>query len=159
MISVIVPVYNAESTLRRCVDSILKQSYQSFEIILIDDGSEDLSGRICDDYGKKDDRIIAIHQNNQGVSVARNRGLDIAKGEFITFIDSDDYVESDYLMVLFSGMVSYGVDICMTSLLVNEGIVDRGTRLNSNSEIISAILGDNFGNNAALSINYLSAPL
>lgn len=148
MISVIVPVYNAESTLRRCVDSILKQSYQSFEIILIDDGSEDLSGRICDDYGKKDDRIIAIHQNNQGVSVARNRGLDIAKGEFITFIDSDDYVESDYLMVLFSGMVSYGVDICMTSLLVNEGIVDRGTRLNSNSEIISAILGDNFGNNA-----------
>ena len=148
MISVIVPVYNAELTLRRCVDSILKQSYHSFEVILIDDGSEDLSGRICDEYSKKDDRIIAIHQNNQGVSTARNRGLDIAKGEFIAFIDSDDYVESDYLEVLFNGMVSYGVDMCMTSLRVNEGIVDRVTRLNSNSEIISAILGDNFGNNA-----------
>lgn len=147
MISVIIPVYNAESALRICVDSVLRQSYQSFEIILIDDGSEDLSGRICDDYSEKDDRITIIHQNNQGVSAARNRGLDIAKGDFIAFVDSDDYVEPDYLKVLLDGIVSYGVDMCMISLHVNHGM-GRATRLNSNTEIISAILGDNFGNNA-----------
>lgn len=147
MISVIVPVYNAESTLQRCVDSILRQSYRSFEIILIDDGSEDLSGRICDEYSKTDDRFTVIHQNNQGVSAARNQGLDIAKGEFIAFVDSDDYVDSDYLRILFNGIISYEVDICMTSLRINRG-VDRVTPLNDRSEIISAILGKDFGNNA-----------
>lgn len=147
MISVIVPVYNAESTLQRCVDSILRQSYRSFEIILIDDGSEDLSGRICDEYSKTDDRFTVIHQNNQGVSAARNQGLDIAKGEFIAFVDSDDYVDSDYLRILFNGIISYEVDICMTSLRINRG-VDRVTPLNDRSEIISAILGNDFGNNA-----------
>ena len=147
MISVIVPVYNAESILRRCVDSILKQSYQSFEVILIDDGSEDNSGRICDEYSKINDRICTVHQSNQGVSAARNRGLDIAKGEYIAFIDSDDYVDSDYLKVLYNGIVSYGVDMCMTSLHVNQ-VKDRATLLNCNCDVISAILGKDFGNNA-----------
>ena len=77
MISVIIPVYNAESTLRKCLDSILNQLYSSLEIILVDDGSKDNSGRICDEYGEQDDRIIVIHQGNKGVSLARNRGLDI----------------------------------------------------------------------------------
>lgn len=147
MISVIVPVYNAESTLRRCVDSILRQNYRSFEIILIDDGSDDLSGRICDEYSKNDNRITTIHQRNQGVSVARNRGIDAAKGEYITFIDSDDYVDIGYLKVLHDGLVCYGADICMTSLHVNQGL-DRVSRLNSKCEIISTILGNAFGNNA-----------
>ena len=147
MISVIVPVYNAESTLRRCVDSILRQSYSLFEIILIDDGSDDLSGHICDEYSKNDNRITTIHQRNQGASFARNQGLDIAKGEYIAFVDSDDYVDSDYLKVLSNGIISYEADICMTSLHVNQGMA-KEIPLNINCEIISAILGNCFGNNA-----------
>ena len=97
MISIIVPVYNVESILHYCLDSILSQSYRNFELILIDDGSKDNSGKICDEYASKDNRIIVRHIENQGVSNARNSGIKLAKGEFILFIDSDDYVESTYL--------------------------------------------------------------
>ena len=95
-ISVIVPVFNAEKTLQRCIDSILAQSFTDFELILIDDGSIDNSGKICDEYAQKDSRIVSVHQENGGVSSARNKGLDIARGEWITFVDSDDYI-SDFL--------------------------------------------------------------
>ena len=95
-ISVIVPVYNAEKYLHRCVDSILAQTFPDFELLLIDDGSMDKSGEICDDYGEKDERVSVFHKLNGGVSSARNLGLDKAKGEWITFIDADDYVSVDY---------------------------------------------------------------
>lgn len=95
MISVIVPVYNVEKYFKRCLDSIIGQTYKNLEIILIDDGSTDSSGDICDDYAKKDDRIIVIHTENHGVSSARNEGLKIAKGDYVHFPDADDYIEID----------------------------------------------------------------
>lgn len=96
-VSVIVPVYNVERYLNRCVDSILSQTIRDFEVILINDGSQDRSGEICDRYAKQDARVRVIHLNNGGVSAARNLGLKLAKGEYITFIDSDDYVKKTYL--------------------------------------------------------------
>ena len=97
IISIIVPVYNVESYLPMCIDSILSQKFKDFELILIDDGSTDESGKICDKYIKKDPRIKVIHQRNQGLSAARNSGIEIAKGDFITFIDSDDKVTNNFL--------------------------------------------------------------
>lgn len=96
LISVIVPVYNAEHTLKDCVDSILSQSVKNFELILIDDGSKDHSLKICDEYAAQDNRIVVIHKQNGGVSSARNSGLEIAKGKWITFIDSDDSISDGY---------------------------------------------------------------
>lgn len=96
-ISVIVPVYNVEKYLPRCIDSILSQTFTDFELILIDDGSPDNSGKICDEYAEKDSRVRVFHKPNGGVSSARNLGLDKASGEWITFIDSDDYIEQDFL--------------------------------------------------------------
>lgn len=92
ILSVIVPVYNVEPYLSRCVDSILSQSFTNLELILVDDGSTDRSGNICDEYEKKDDRVIVCHQPNRGVAAARNRGLDLVRGEYITFVDSDDQI-------------------------------------------------------------------
>lgn len=97
MISVIVPVYNAEKTLIQCIDSILSQRYKDFELLLINDGSKDKSGKICDDYALKDNRVRVFHQPNRGVSAARNLGLENMKGEFVTFCDSDDWVEDTWL--------------------------------------------------------------
>ena len=99
-ISIIIPVYNAEKYLRRCIDSVLSQSFTDFELILVDDGSKDKSPQICDEYASQDTRVRVIHKANGGVSAARNDGLDIAKGEYITFIDSDDWVEREYLETL-----------------------------------------------------------
>lgn len=105
-VSIIVPVYNAESYLEKCVDSLLKQSMRDIEIILINDGSTDSSGYLCDKYKKNTDRITVIHQENQGVSVARNAGLAVASGEWITFVDSDDWVDHS----LCSKAVKFGED-------------------------------------------------
>lgn len=96
-ITVIVPVYNAEKTLRQCIDSILSQRFKDFELLLVDDGSKDQSPIICDEYAKADARVKVFRQENGGVSSARNLGLDHAKGEWITFIDSDDYITGGYL--------------------------------------------------------------
>lgn len=96
LISIIVPVYKAEKYLHRCIDSILTQSYGNFELILIDDGSPDNSGTICDEYAEKDNRVKVIHQKNAGVSAARNKGLDNSQGVWVSFIDSDDYIEKSY---------------------------------------------------------------
>ncbi len=97
MISIIVPVYNSNLYLNRCIESILNQSYRDFELLLINDGSTDNSGIICDEYALKDSRIKVFHQTNQGVSAARNLGIQKAKGEWIQFIDSDDWIETDFL--------------------------------------------------------------
>ncbi len=109
LLSVIVPVYNAEKWLNRCIDSILGQSYKNFELILINDGSRDASGEICDDYAKKDKRITVIHKSNAGVSEARNTGIEVAQGDYIIFIDSDDAVADGYFASAVAGMET-GVD-------------------------------------------------
>ena len=93
MISVVVPVYNVEKYFAECVDSVLGQTYADYEIILVDDGATDSSGRMCDEYARKDARIRVIHQPNGGLSAARNTGLDAARGEYVYFLDSDDYIE------------------------------------------------------------------
>lgn len=103
-VSVIVPVYNAEHNLRRCVESILNQTFADFELLLIDDGSKDRSGKICDEYAKGDRRIKVFHKANGGVSSARNLGLDNACGEWIAFCDADDYVEPMWLSVMFGNV-------------------------------------------------------
>ena len=92
MISIIVPIYNAEQYLHRCIDSILAQSYIDFELLLIDDGSPDNCGAICDEYANQDSRVHVFHKENEGVSSARNLGMAHAQGDWITFIDADDYV-------------------------------------------------------------------
>ena len=99
-ISVIVPVYNAEKVLCRCVTSILHQSYSDFEVLLIDDGSSDSSGNICEQFSVEDCRVRVFHQVNGGVSSARNKGLSEARGEYLCFIDSDDWVDSDFFSLI-----------------------------------------------------------
>ncbi len=95
-VSIIVPVYKAEKYISKCIESLVSQTLRDIEIILVDDGSPDKSGIICDEYAKQDNRIKVIHKQNGGVSSARNRGIDVANGEYILFVDSDDWVESDY---------------------------------------------------------------
>lgn len=99
LISVIVPIYNVEKYLARCVDSIVNQTYKNLEIILVDDGSPDRCPQMCDDYAEKDRRIKVVHKNNGGLSDARNAGMAVATGEYISFIDGDDYVSDDFLNV------------------------------------------------------------
>lgn len=96
-ISIIIPVYNAEKYLRECLDSVLAQTFQDFEVLLINDGSTDNSGQICDEYAEKDKRIKVFHKENGGVSAARNLGIENAKGEWITFVDSDDFIGENFL--------------------------------------------------------------
>lgn len=110
-ISVIVPVYNVESYLPHCLNSILMQTYQNLEIILIDDGSEDKTGEICEEYSAKDNRIIVVHKENGGVSAARNAGLDIASGDYISFVDGDDWLEPNMYEVLHRNAVEYDTEI------------------------------------------------
>ena len=106
-ISIIVPVYNVENVLHYCIESILNQTYRDFELLLVDDGSTDGSGKICDDYAVKDTRIHVIHKENGGVSSARNYGIENANGEYICFIDSDDYVNAEYLESLIQTKNKY----------------------------------------------------
>ncbi len=101
-LSIVIPVYKVENTLARCVDSVLKQSFSDYEIILVDDGSPDNSGILCDQYAENDKRIKVIHQTNNGLSSARNAGISISRGEYITFIDSDDYIGENTLSILMS---------------------------------------------------------
>ena len=113
-ISVIVPVYNVEPYLRRCVDSVLSQTYADFELILIDDGSTDRSGQLCDEYLKADRRVTVFHRENGGVSAARNTGIEYAlesDSAWITFIDSDDYVSDRYLEALLDAAQEYGISV------------------------------------------------
>ena len=98
LFSIIVPVYKTEAFLRQCVDSILNQTYSDFQVVLVDDGSPDGCGAMCDGYAREDARIKVIHKKNGGLSDARNAGIDIARGEYIGFVDSDDWIEPDYLM-------------------------------------------------------------
>lgn len=111
VVSIIVPVFNAERWLKECLDSIIYQSYQYLDIILVDDGSTDESGKICDQYARKDARIKVIHTKNGGVSSARNLGLDSAQGEYVSFIDSDDFVDTHYISAMLDRSEETGADI------------------------------------------------
>lgn len=111
-ISIVVPVYNAEEYLLENINSILLQIYINFELILVDDGSTDSSGDICDAYAKKDSRVKVIHQENSGVSAARNVGIEIASGKYVVFIDSDDYIKPDYLSELYKAISSNPYSWC-----------------------------------------------
>lgn len=124
-ISVIVPVYKVEAYLRRCVDSILRQRFSDFDLILVDDGSPDACGAICDDYGAKDSRVHVIHQENGGLSAARNAGIEWAfhhsDSQWITFVDSDDWVHEDYLGLLYKAASETGCPISACGFLRTQG--------------------------------------
>ena len=145
-ISVIVPVYKVECYLHRCIDSILAQSYTDFELLLIDDGSPDNCGLICDEYAAKDSRVRVFHKENGGVSSARNLGLDNARGEWIAFIDSDDYVDVDYLAELVDYTEKYKTDYVVTLNTIKEYTTENSLILypNAYSQLFSCY---NFHNN------------
>lgn len=128
-ISIIVPVFNCEKYLDRCLQSILNQTYKNIEIILVDDGSTDSSGRICDEYSKRDSRIRVFHKKNGGQSSARNVGLDNAKGEFIGFVDSDDWIEPDTMKYLVNLLIDNKADIANIRCQITRG--DDGKVSNS----------------------------
>ena len=113
-VSVIVPIYNVGKYLVKCIDSLLKQTHNNIEIILVDDGSPDNSGRICDKYSNLDNRITVIHKDNHGVSAARNTGIDNASGDYICFVDGDDYVMEDYVEYLLKLCVDYNAEISLS---------------------------------------------
>ena len=115
-ISIIIPVYNSEEYLPACLDSVLDQVFRDFELILVDDGSPDECGRICDEYAAKDNRIKVYHIENSGSSAARNYGLDRARGRYIGFIDSDDYIDRDMYRVLYNNIEREDADISMCGL-------------------------------------------
>ena len=125
MISVIVPVYNGGPYLKPCLDSILAQTYGDWELLLIDDGSTDGSSGICDAYGAKDGRIRVFHQDNRGLSAARNRGLDLAKGECLAFVDGDDVLDPDMLAVLLTAISGADLAVCNIRRLSEDGIPEE----------------------------------
>ena len=113
LVTIIVPVYNVEKYIYECVDSLIKQTYKNIEIILIDDGSKDKSGAICDNYAASDARIKVIHKQNEGLGFARNTGLKVAQGKFVTFIDSDDKADADLVENLVNGIYEANGDTCI----------------------------------------------
>lgn len=117
LVSVIVPVYNVEKYLSRCIDSIINQTYKNLEIILVDDGSPDRCGDICDQYAIKDSRIKVIHKKNGGLSDARNAGINLAKGDYITFIDSDDWIHPKYIETLYDLVKKHNADISVCNFI------------------------------------------
>lgn len=145
-ISVIVPVYQAEKYVNRCLDSILAQSFTDFEVLMIDDGSRDNGGKICDDYAKKDGRFHVVHKKNEGVSIARQTGLDMAQGEYVIHADPDDWVEPDWLGKLYQKIIEDKTDmvICDFELIKADETVVMAQRPASlhNDDILEAILDD-----------------
>ena len=117
MIDIIVPVFNCENYLSQCIDSILANSFNQFLLILVDDGSTDKSGFICDEYSKKDNRVIVIHQQNRGQSLARQTGLDYAmhnsSNDYLCFIDGDDYIDKNFLEKMFNAISNSDLSICL----------------------------------------------
>lgn len=148
ILSIIVPVYNVEPYLALCINSILSSTFQNFELILVNDGSTDSSGNICDKFKNLDGRIIVYHQKNKGVSSARNEGLRIARGEYITFIDSDDEIEPRMFEILFNNARKYNCDIscCRLDVIDTKGqlkLIDiNGSRLYSSEELIQGYFED-----------------
>lgn len=130
MISIVVPVYNVDKYLPKCIESLVNQTYLDIEIILVDDGSADTCGQICDEYAKRDSRIIVVHQKNQGVSVARNAGLACAKGEYIGFVDPDDWIDSEMYEGMLNAILCEQTDmvICGYDYYDESGCIDEQRR-------------------------------
>ena len=128
MVSIIVPIYNAEQYLRRCVDSILNQEYTDFELLLVNDGSTDASGDICEEYGDRDPRVIVIQKENTGVSDSRNRALDRARGKYLQFLDSDDWITPDATRLFVRAAEEYGCDMVISDFyrVVGERLSTKG---------------------------------
>lgn len=120
-ISVIIPVYNVEPYIRKCLGSVISQTYKNLEILIIDDGSSDNSGKICDDYAEKDNRIRVFHKSNGGVSSAKNTGLENMTGQYVGFVDSDDWIEPDMYEALHKAIIDYNVCIGVTSYFKDAG--------------------------------------
>ena len=139
-VSIIIPVYNVEKYLDRCIDSVLKQSYQNIEVLLVDDGSTDKSGLLCDRWAEKDSRIRVIHKVNEGVSVARNTGLDQANGDYIAFVDSDDFIDANMIETLYNTLQIKHAEMSICSFVF---VDETGTPLeeeNQSSPIKDEIL-------------------
>ena len=130
MISVIIPVYGVEKYLPKCIESLLQQTYKNIEFILVDDGSPDSCGKICDFYAEKNEQIVVIHQENHGVSAARNAGLKIAKGDYIGFVDPDDWIASDMYQMMYLGLQKSRADIaiCGYDYYDEQGYLDESRR-------------------------------
>ena len=149
LISIIIPVYKVEKYLEKCIQSVINQTYENLQIILVDDGSPDNCGKICDEYAERDQRIEVIHKSNGGLSDARNKGLEIAKGEYIGFVDSDDYIEADMYEVLYNLLKQYNADVSICNFYtVSQGKiaiknVDSGIKEYTRIEILKEILLDN----------------
>ena len=148
-VSVVIPIYKVEDLLERCIDSVLDQEYKNLEIILVDDGSPDNSGKICDTYASVDSRVKVIHKTNGGLSDARNTGMKNATGEYITFLDSDDWIEPDFISYLLSIMKINDAEIGACNFLKksniirnNSEIVNEKICIYSNIEALSALCGD-----------------
>lgn len=138
LISVIVPVYNVEPYLRQCLDSIISQTYRNIEIIVIDDGSTDGCPQICDEYRERDGRVVIFHTENRGLSAARNLGIDKARGEWIMFVDSDDWVEPDYCRLPYEAAVEHDADLVIFSIIL-EGSTEESQKQDNNiSGVLSA---------------------
>lgn len=133
LISVIVPVYKVEKYIHKCIDSIINQTYTNLEIILVDDGSPDSCGKICDEYAKKDNRIKVIHKTNGGLSDARNAGTKHAKGTYLTYIDSDDFVSENYIEYMYN-LLKHSADItfatCGVEIIRNKSIIQHESDTN-----------------------------
>lgn len=133
-ISVIIPVYNVEKYLSECLDSVVNQTYKNLQIILVDDGSTDFSGKICDEYAEKDNRITVVHQKNAGAGAAKNTGLELIEGDYFSIIDSDDYIELDMYEKMVNSLEKYNADIvqCLfRNVFVNDSF-DRKYKIKSN---------------------------
>lgn len=121
LITIIVPIYNGEQNIDRCINSIIKQTYKNIEIILINDGSTDQTGNICDKYATEDSRIKVIHKRNNGVSSARNDAIKLANGKYIGFVDVDDYVDNKYIEILYTNAIKNNVPISMCNYYIKKG--------------------------------------
>lgn len=133
LISIVIPVYNVEKYLCQCIDSVLAQDYKNIEIILVNDGSTDDSGKICDKYAEAHSNITVVHKKNAGLGMARNTGLEHVTGKFVTFLDSDDYIEPDLVSNLYKGIVDNNVDMCKSGFI----------RITDQKEILAKVAYDN----------------
>lgn len=147
LISIIIPIYNTQEYLSRCLESVINQAYKNLEIILINDGSTDNSLSICEKYKSKDNRIVLLNQQNSGQALARNSALDMAKGDYIAFIDSDDWVSLDYIQALYNHVFSYSADIaisatvgCNKQIKAAKIILNNISIFDNNNSIMKAFL-------------------
>lgn len=134
-ISIVVPVYNVEDFIHDCIQSILDQTFKNFELILVNDGSTDKSGAICDEYAEKDQRIRVIHKENGGQSSARNSGIDAAKGNYIGFIDSDDWIDPEMYKILYTKLVENSADITACNLMQYDKDADKNLYCNKTDDV------------------------